>query len=83
MVHRAVANATGTDLRRVRSGFLERVSMSILKANARATFRRDPNGAIAAQRGPNAAARQARLALASTGGLQPPPEVPEELDGAT
>ena len=81
VVHRAVASATGSALPRVRSSFSERISMNILKANARAARRRDPNGAIAAQRGPNAVSKQARQALGNLIGPQNVADEAEEVDG--
>ena len=44
VIHKAVADNTGSDLPGTRAAFAEKLSITIVRANARAARRRDPDG---------------------------------------
>ena len=74
VIHRAVASETGIKLEKVRDDFAIRLSVAIVRANARATRRRDPDGPIAASRQRARHSEWARSGLTSATILQGPPE---------
>ena len=72
VLHRGVAGSTGIHLGQVRSEYMIKVSVALLRANARAARRRDPDGKLAAARGQSKLATQARKAMVLTMGLEGP-----------
>ena len=69
VIHRGVAESNGQDIGKVRSDFMAKMSLTLLRANARATRRRDPDGHNAATRGQSQLTAQARRAMILTMGL--------------
>ena len=51
VLHRGVAQTSGKHVGQVRAEYMAKVSLALVKANARATRRRDPDGELAATRG--------------------------------
>jgi hypothetical protein len=63
ILHRAVARETGITLRKVRNDFRVKTAVALVRANARATRRRDPDGEEAAIRGAGTSSSRVQKAL--------------------
>ena len=72
VLHRAVAVETGKQLRTVRAEFRARSSIALIRANARASRRRDPDGHEAATRGTSNSLLRTRCAAEAALTLQAP-----------
>ena len=74
VIHRAGASETGIALTKVRNTFAIKLSVTILRSNARAVRRRDPDGPNATGRGITEHTQWARTGLATATVLEPPTE---------
>lgn len=74
VIHRAVAAETGKPVAKVRAAFKERVSVLLVRANARAARRRDPDGPHAAQRSADPIALRAQAAMRQSAQITAPEE---------
>ena len=68
-----VAESTGQHVSIVRGNFMAKVALTILRASARATRRRHPDGQHAATRGQSKLVSQTRMAMLLPGALQSSP----------
>ena len=82
-MHRAVASESGLPLQRVRAEFRQQLSLVILRANARAASRRDPDGPMAAMRSRGPLSTQAAQALRVRMGLEGPNERDLDMQDAS
>ena len=74
VIHRTVASETGIALPKVRNAFAIKLSITILRSNARAVRRRDPDGPNAVGRGITEHTLWARTGLATAAVLEIPTE---------
>ena len=73
-LHRAAASELSEPLAEVRRSFNQKLSVSLIRANARATRRRNPDGAIAAERGVRSETARLRQAAMACNTLALPTE---------
>jgi hypothetical protein len=69
VIHRCVAAETGVPLPRVREDFAVRLAVLLVRSNARAARRRDPDGEVACNRGADKSHLRARTALSTSAAL--------------